>query len=114
MNLGLGGSVAAVARGLLSTFDAASIAVAIHDSETGRTLLWHLGRGDPAHARRTELGPSHHAAWLFPDAGRAWHATAGVNGDAAAIRVVEPGVWPLNRLRARLPAEFMRAQAFRT
>jgi len=113
VNLGLGGSVAAVARGLLSTFDAASVAVAIHDSETGRTLRWQLDRDDPAHARRTELDPLHQAAWLFPDAGRAWHA-ASHNGDAAAIRVVEAGVWPLKRVRLQLPAAFLGAQTFRT
>ncbi len=100
VNLGLGGSLAAVARGLLTTFDAASIAVAIHDSETGRTLLWQLGLGDPAHARRTDLDPSGHAAWLFPDTGRAWHASS-LNSDAAHIRVLEPGVWPLKRVRAQ-------------
>ena len=113
VNLGLGGSVAAVARGLLSTFDAASVAIAIHDSENGRTLLWQLGRDDPSHARRIELDSARRDAWLFPDAGRAWHASSLTTG-AATIRVVEPGVWPLRRLRAPLPAAFVGAQACRT
>jgi len=113
VNLGLGGSVTAVARGLLSTFDAASVAVVIHDSDNGRTLLWQMDRTESDHARRTELAPGLKAAWLFPDAGAAWHAAADRNGDVAIVRMVEPGVWPLKRVRTPLPQAFVSAHAFR-
>src|SRR5687767_2793040 len=48
VNLGLGGSVTAVARMLLSTFGATSVAVAVHDHENRRTLLWRVDRSTGA------------------------------------------------------------------
>jgi signal transduction histidine kinase len=113
--LGLGGSVSAVGRMLLSTFDAASVAVVIHDHESRRTLLWQLARGDGRHSprvRRAELDPQQQAAWLFEDFGRAWRAATAPAGSQLAVRVLEPGVWRLTSRRGELPPDFVVAQPF--
>jgi hypothetical protein len=94
VTLGFGGSIAAVARGLLTTFDAVSVAVVIHDSENGRTVLWQIGRSGPAHAKRMELTEDQQRVWLFPDNAAAWHATRDERGSAAIVRAIEPGAWP--------------------
>ena len=81
VELGLGGSVTAVSRELLRTFDAAAVDVVLQDFETRRTMLWRVER----HARepvvatgvQLELDPTQQAAWLFDDPGRAWHARLG-------------------------------------
>jgi signal transduction histidine kinase len=122
VDLGLGGSVTAVARRLLSTFDAASVAVVLHDHETGRTLLWQLGRSASdtastrvsAHTDRIELDRESQDDWLFQDAGRAWHAGPTNDQGHTVIRVTEPGTWPLKRMRAALPRAFLNGRAFRT
>ncbi|MBI4475943.1 MAG: hypothetical protein HY654_02150 [Acidobacteria bacterium] len=119
VNLGLGGSATAVARALLSTFGAASVAVVVHDHETRRTLLWQLeGPADEAHGprvRRLELDRLQEAAWLFQDPGRAWHAAPARNrGGAIVVRVTEPDVWRLKRDSLELPAAFLTARSFRT
>jgi signal transduction histidine kinase len=116
VNLGLGGSVTAVARMLLSTFGAASVAVVIDDHESRRTLLWHLtGSEEPqdhARVRRVELNPEQRAAWLFKDFGSAWQLAPDRRGGAAVVSAVEPGQWSLKRFRGELPAEFRALQAF--
>ena len=116
VNLGLGGSVAAVARMLLSTFDAASVAVVIRDLATNRTLLWHLDRPEcpinQPRVRRLELNPQQQAAWLFQDFGHAWHATVSEATDQTKVLVIEPGVWPLQRVRGELSSDFLAAQSF--
>ena len=118
VNLGLGGSVIAVARMLLSTFGAASVAVVVREHETRRTLLWRLDRTEDAtdhvRVRRLELNPQLQAAWLFQDFGRAWYATPGGSGGEAAVRVIEPGVWPLKRLRGELPQDLLADHAVTT
>jgi signal transduction histidine kinase len=115
VNLGLGGSVTAVARMLLSTFGAVSVAVVIRDIATGRTLLWHLDRQeDPIHhprVRRIELSPQQQAAWLFQDFGHAWYATV-ADATNQTVRVHEPGVWPLQRIHGELASDFLAAQSF--
>ena len=101
VDLGLGGSVTAVARELLRTFGATAVDFVIQDYETRRTMLWRVdaSNAEPASARalHLELDPPQQAAWLFDDPGRAWHATITAEGDASAVRVAEPGVWPLQR-----------------
>jgi signal transduction histidine kinase len=113
VNLGLGGSVTAVARMLLSTFGATSVAVVVHDHENHRTVLWRLERSDdgknPSRVRRVELPPEQQAGWLFEDFGRVWHATTKKDVRDAAVSVMEPGVWRLKRLRAELPPGFLTA-----
>jgi signal transduction histidine kinase len=119
VNLGLGGSVTAVARGLLSVFGAASAAVVVRDHETQRTLLWELEgaaseAGQPR-MHRLELNPQQQAAWLFPDPGRAWYVAPARHGDAAAVvRVTEPDVWRLMSEHLVLPAALASSRSFRT
>lgn len=106
VNIGLGGSVTAVARMLLSSFGARSVSVVVYDHESRRTLLWQLHRSDAsdqAGVRRFDLNPEQQAAWLFQDFGRAWHAAPDKDGDGALVRVTESEVWPLKRARAELP-----------
>ncbi|MBI4266171.1 MAG: hypothetical protein HY657_17485 [Acidobacteria bacterium] len=118
VRLGLGGSVAAVARGLVSIFDAAAAAVVVHDHETRRTLLWQLdpapNRADPPRVRRLELDARQQAVWLFPDQGRAWHAAPTESAGTAAVRMVEPGVWPLMRGQLQVPPGLLAARPCRT
>lgn len=119
VHLGLGGSVTAVARTLLSTFNAAAAALVVRECETRRTLLWqferHAGGHDGPRARRVELGPAQQATWLFDDPGRVWSAIHAADGEGRRVaRVTEPSVWPLKRESVELPAELVDARAFRT
>lgn len=113
VNVGLGGSVTAVARMLLSVFGARSVSVVVHDHETERTLLWHLHRADAtthAAVRRVELNAEQQAVWLFQDFGRAWYALPARSGDCVVVRVTESDVWPLKRMQAQLPQGPLLAQ----
>lgn len=119
VNLGLGGSVAAVARTFLSMFDAAAVAVVVKDHETGRTLLWRLERPDgangPPHVHRRELNLTDHATWLFETPGRAWHAVLDRKPSEVTIaRATEADVWRLRRREVTLPAAFHEAVGCRT
>jgi signal transduction histidine kinase len=115
VTLGLGGSIAAVGRMLLSTFGARSVAVVLADHENRRTLLWHLDRSNrddkPLRIRRVELTPEQRQTWLFNDSGMAWHAAAG--GDTA-LSIVQPGFASLIRSRTELPMDFRAAHQFET
>jgi signal transduction histidine kinase len=118
VDLGLGGSVTAVARQLLKTFGASAIYFVIQDYETRRTTLWRVDASDveptSKRALHVELDPPQQAAWLFKDPGRAWHSTKNADGDSAAVRLAEPGVWPLQRTTVRLPAPLLEARPFTT
>jgi signal transduction histidine kinase len=115
VSAGLGGSIAAVARMLLSTFGASSIAVVVDDHENQRTLLWHLSRSqelkDEPRLRRLELSTAQKAAWLFKDYGSAWHAAAN-RQNVSVGWAIQPGQWPLRRFPADLPPDFRAVQAF--
>ena len=117
VNVGLGGSIAAVGRMLLSTFGANSVAVVLADHENRRTLLWRLDPSGadqgPVRVRRSELTPEQQSTWLFKDFGTAWHAAPGHRG-ATTLWAVEPGLASSSRSRAALPADFSRAQTFDT
>jgi len=106
VDLGLRGSVTAVTRGLLQTFDAAAVAIVLREQETGVSVLWRLERSPApsvsSPAERTELDAEGEAAWLFDDPARAWHAMIGTR-DEAAFRVSDPGAWQLRRVQAVLP-----------
>ena len=116
VNVGLGGSIAAVGRMLLSTFGARSVAVVLADHESRRTLLWRLdpepGDGQ-IQARRSELTPEQRATWLFKDFGSAWHAAPDHRGGAMAW-AVQPGLPSLTRYRVRWPIAFDGALACQT
>jgi signal transduction histidine kinase len=117
VGIGLGGSVTAVARMLLSTFGAKSVSVVVYDHENRRTLLWQLDRSDASdhpRVRRLELHPQQQASWLFQDFGRAWHAAPDKTGEGALVRVTEAEVWPLRRVRAELPQGVLTAPPFNT
>jgi signal transduction histidine kinase len=105
VDLGLGGSVLAIARTLRRTFNAERVHFVLQDYETRSASLWRLehpsgGTGDPP---RVELDGNHQRTWLFPDPGRAWCAGARTGG-AISARVVEPGAWPLRHVSIDLPA----------
>jgi signal transduction histidine kinase len=118
VDLGLGGSVTAVARDLLGTFGAAAVDFVIQDYETRRTMLWRVDASDieptSKRALHLELDPRQQAAWLFDDPGRAWHATKNGNADASAVRLADPGIWPLQRTTVTLPSGLIEARPFTT
>jgi signal transduction histidine kinase len=118
VDLGLGGSVTAVSRELLRIFDARVVEFVIQDFETRRTMLWRVNPDDVTTASEravhVELDPSQQAAWLFDDPGRAWHAWKSENGSTLAVRVAEPGVWPLQREIVNLPETLADERPFTT
>lgn len=115
VDLGLGGSVVAVARGLLRTFDADAVHVVLQDYETRQTFLWRLDRptadasADPP---RVELDAEGQRTWLFGDPGRAWHATRHAHEPELRARVVESGIWPLRRTRLDVPVTLAEGARF--
>lgn len=116
VSLGLGGSVCAVARMLLSTFGSRAVTVAMADLEGRRTLMWRLtapGAGtEHPRVRRVELTPQEKATWLFKDYGNAWQVAPERSGLAAVVSAIEPGQWPLRRFRTELPPDFLAAETF--
>lgn len=107
VELGLGGSVAAVARGLLRTFDAQSIHFVLQDHETKEAYLYRLDRTSAEQSMdppRIELSTGQQEVWLFPDPGRVWVGTRTAGESALRVGVVDPGMWPLRRDHAALPA----------
>jgi signal transduction histidine kinase len=106
LNLGLGGSVAAVARMLKATFGATTAVVVIQESETSRVMLWRLD-GDPGTGRqgvrRFELTGEEKNAWLFAGSARSWHAVLNGPGGGTLIRATEPDAWRLRRDERVLP-----------
>jgi signal transduction histidine kinase len=117
VDLGLGGSVTAVARELLRIFDASAVDFVIQDFETRRTMLWRVDRSDSDDTRRAlhvKLDPSEQHAWLFDGPGSTWSATKMPDGDGFSVRVTQPGVWPLRRATMTLPAAVTEARPFTT
>ncbi len=105
VDLGLGGSVTAVAHALMRTFDARRAYFVLQDYETWQASLWNLDHTGAIVANeipRAELTSHDQQAWLFPDPGRAWWADTGTSPVVDA-RVVEPGAWPLRRVPIELP-----------
>jgi len=106
VHLGLGGSVLAVAQGLLRTFDAHRVHFVLQDYETRQAFLWRADRtsaSEGADGLRVELNAQEHRTWLFADPGRAWYASRESGEAALRARVVEPGVWPLRHVTMPLP-----------
>lgn len=105
--LGFGGSVSAVARWLLATFEAHTVAVAVREEETGRAYLWTVRRSeagsDEQPVRRVELDDRLRRSWLFQDPGRAWSASSAHTGSSSAL-ATEAGIWPLTRTHVHVPA----------
>jgi signal transduction histidine kinase len=119
VDLGLGGSVTAVARELLQTFDASAVDFVIQDFETRRTMLWRVDRSDSdsGTSRRTlnvKLDPTQQDAWLFEDPGSTWSAKKMPDGSGYSVRITKRGVWPLTRTTMMLPPEIVEARPFTT
>jgi signal transduction histidine kinase len=117
VDLGLGGSVTAVARELLQTFDASAVDFVIQDFETRRTMLWRVDRSDAGVSRRAlhvKLDPSQQDAWLFDDPGSTWSAKKLPDGKAFSVRISQQGVWPLAHATIALPTELVEARPFTT
>ena len=117
VDLGLGGSVTAVARELLQTFDASAVDFVIQDFETRRTMLWRVDRSDAGASRRAlhvKLDPSQQDAWLFDDPGSTWSAKRLPDGKAFSVRISQQGVWPLAHATMALPTELLEARPFTT
>ena len=117
VDLGLGGSVTAVARELLQTFDASAVDFVIQDFETRRTMLWRVDRSDAGASRRAlhvKLDPSQQDAWLFDDPGSTWSAKRLPDGKTFSVRISQQGVWPLAHATIALPTELVEARPFTT
>ena len=117
VDLGLGGSVTAVARELLQTFDASAVDFVIQDFETRRTMLWRVDRSDAGASRRAlhvKLDPSQQDAWLFEDPGSTWSAKRLPDGKTFSVRISQQGVWPLAHATIALPTELVEARPFTT
>jgi signal transduction histidine kinase len=117
VDLGLGGSVTAVARQLLQTFEASAVDFVIQDFETRRTMLWRVDRSDSGTSRRAlhlKLEPSQQNAWLFDDPGSTWSAKKMPGGSGYSVRITERGAWPLTRATITLPREIVEARPFTT
>ena len=115
VDLGVGGSIAAVARGLMRTFDAESIDVVLQDHQTSEAHRWRLDRGTEHAASdppRVELTPAERAAWLFADPGRVWEAVPADGSSELRGRVVVPGSWPLRRIPVTLPPAVADTRSF--
>ena len=104
---GVGGSVAAVSRGLLRMFDAESVCFVVQDFETREAWLWRLDKGMAAGTRnppRLPLDGEQQAVWFFPDSGEAWQATRAPGEIEVSARAVRADAWPLLREQVTLPA----------
>jgi signal transduction histidine kinase len=115
VELGLGGSVTALARLLLKMFDAAAVDVVVHEGNTDRALLWRVtaGRDGIAPAiNRRELNPGDERQWFFDDDANTWHATL-EDGRVTRARAVQSGAWPLRTQAIDVPVGVLPA-AFNT
>jgi signal transduction histidine kinase len=117
VDLGLGGSVTAVARELLQTFDASAVDFVIQDFETRRTMLWRVDQSDPGASRRAlhvKLDPTQQDAWLFDDPGSTWSAKRMSDGSEYSVRVTQRGLWSLKRTTMTIPPALVEARPFTT
>jgi signal transduction histidine kinase len=102
LELGLGGSVSAIARLFLRMFEARGIDVVIQEHESSRTLLWHAERTDDdavVPVRRLEMDQASRSAWLFEASSRTWYCAqrrSGGRADAYAANSAQWGVVPVD------------------
>ena len=110
VDLGLSGSVSAVASEMLRTFGARSVQFVLRDLETRETFRWSSDTpsdGDASYAR-IEITDDPEE-WLFPDPGRVWHGLRHGRESTLTVRVVDAGTWPLRRGTVDVPAAIARA-----
>jgi signal transduction histidine kinase len=103
LELGLGGSVSAIARLLLHMFQARGVDVVVQENDGPRTLLWHAERTEDDHAvvpvRRLEMDQTSRAAWLFEVSSRVWYCAlrrAGGRVQGYAANQEQWGVVPID------------------
>ena len=106
LELGLGGSVAAIARLFLRIFQAKGIDIVIQEHENSRTLLWHAERNDDAAAvpvRRLEMDQASRTAWLFETSSRTWYSALGRQRTPALSYAARPEQWGVVPVAITLP-----------
>jgi signal transduction histidine kinase len=107
LELGLGGSVSAIARLLLRMFQAGGIDVIIQEQDTSRTLLWHAQRSDDDSAvvpvRRLEMDQASRTAWLFAAPSRTWYSTRRRLEDRTESFAARPQQWGVMPVDIALP-----------
>jgi signal transduction histidine kinase len=113
VDLGLGGSVIAVAETLRRTFNATRVQFVLYDYDSRQASLWRLDGSteDVSEQSRLELRGEDQRTWLFPDPGSAWCAAVRP-GTALEARVVEPGAWPLRHVPVTLPPVITQGDPF--
>jgi signal transduction histidine kinase len=112
---GSGGSVTAVSRAMLRMFGAESVCFVLQDFETREAWLWRLDSGMAAGTHnppREPIDTDRQALWFFPDPGQAWCGTRGDGTQELSVRVVRPGIWPLQRDHVTLPGLVAGASSF--
>jgi len=107
LELGLGGSVSAIARLFLRMFEASGIDVVIQEHDTSRTLLWHAERTDDEDAvvpvRRLEMDQASRSAWLFEVPSRTWYCAQRPSGGVADACAANPAQWGVVPAAITLP-----------
>lgn len=107
LELGLGGSLSAIARLLLDMFQAAGVDVVIQEHENARTLLWHARRADDDEmappVRRLEMDEASRNAWLFDTPSRAWYSTQARSNAHSVAYAADAEKWGVVPVHIRLP-----------
>jgi signal transduction histidine kinase len=96
LELGLGGSVSAIARLFLRMFQASAIDVVIQEHEGSRTLLWHAERtadDDVVPVRRLEMDQASRTAWFFEAPSRTWYCARRRSGGVTDAYATSPAQW---------------------
>jgi signal transduction histidine kinase len=107
VELGLGGSVTALARMLVRMYEAAAVDVVIYEKDMDRALLWQVtdvsGDDTSRNAARIEMGPGQERVWLFEDGASTWQANDVAPGARVRARAVQQGAWSLRSMMVQLP-----------
>jgi signal transduction histidine kinase len=114
VDLGLGGSAAAVARLLRRIFEASRVDLVIQEHETHRTFLWHVDATTAAGREpvpRVELEERQRADWLFAAPSRTWWGRREADGRLAG-HAVQPDRWGLSPTHVELPGALAEAREF--
>lgn len=111
LDLGVSGSITAVAAGLMRSFDAAAIVVLVRE-QGAHARLWQMVR-TPDHpvphlTEHEELNDVDAAGWWFDAPAATWHAT--LSSTDLQFRVAEPEVWRLRRKPGVLPPVVLACQ----
>jgi signal transduction histidine kinase len=104
VDIGLSGSVLAVASTLRQMFTADVVAIVLRDEDSKRARVWRSASAtEPAPGPAEELSPEDEAAWLFGSPGTAWEAGAHGQQDATIARVADAAAWALRNVSIELP-----------